>query len=183
MRLFFAIELPPHVQATLAKLRPSDENRDYRWVDPTLLHLTLAFLGEQPEARLEALRDAGGLATSGASPGSLTLGRAGSFGSRREPRVLWVDLADDLDALLALHARLATALKQADFPVQERPFRPHITLARRREAATGGAPQGWPPSLQKRDNTFPLDRLTLFQSRLSNHGPTYIPLDTFPLTG
>ena len=54
MRLFFAIELPAEVQAALGRLRPKEDNRDYRWPDPALLHVTLAFLGEQPDSQLDA---------------------------------------------------------------------------------------------------------------------------------
>src|SRR5438132_642813 len=138
MRLFFAIELPRDVQAILGRLRPTDDNRDYRWVDPASLHLTLAFLGEQPEERLAALQEVGAAAARSSGTGRLHLGTAGSFGSRRAPRVLWVDLAGDMEALLALQSRLETGLRQADLPVENREFRAHITLARRRESAQGG---------------------------------------------
>jgi 2'-5' RNA ligase len=183
MRLFFAIELPDDVQATLGRLRPTDANRDYRWVDPASLHLTLAFLGEQSEDRLLGLEEIGAAAARASRTGRLHLGEAGSFGSRRTPRVLWVDLAGDLEALLTLQSRLEAGLRQADFPVEERAFRPHITLARRRETAHGGAPLGWPPILKAVDSTFSLEKLTLFQSRLSPRGPTYTPVFEFPIGG
>jgi 2'-5' RNA ligase len=183
MRLFFAIELPGDVQAILGGLRPKDENRDYRWVEPSLLHLTLAFLGEQPEEQLEALREVGASAVGGSRSGRLHLGQAGSFGSRRAPRVLWVDLAGDLDALLSLQTRLVEGLAAAEFPIEDRPFRPHVTLARRRETAQGGPPKGWPPTLATGAGAFTMDKLTLFQSRLSPRGPTYVPLAEFPIGG
>ena len=182
MRLFFAVELPREVQAVLGQLRPrDDDSRDYRWVDPSLLHLTLAFLGDQSEARLSDLQQVGATAASASRPATLGLGTAGSFGPRRAPRVLWVDLAGDIDALGLLHGRLAEGLRAAGFPVEERPFRPHVTLARRRETATGGPPGGWPPVV--RDGTFAMDALTLMQSRLSPRGPTYTPLVRFTIGG
>ncbi len=183
MRLFFAIELPRDVQAILGRLRPNYDNRDYRWVDPSLLHLTLAFLGEQPEERLNVLKQIGSSAAVESRTARLHLGEAGSFGSRRAPRVLWADLAGDLEALLSLQTRLEAGLRQADFPVEERAFRPHITLGRRRETAHGGAPQGWPPTLEAGDGAFTMDKLTLFQSRLSPRGPTYFPLSEFQIGG
>jgi 2'-5' RNA ligase len=181
MRLFFAIELPAMAQAALGRLRSNQDSRDYRWVDPSLLHLTLAFLGEQPQDRLEALQQVGAAAAGASSQGTLRLGMAGSFGPKRAPRVLWVDLAGDLEALTVLHTNLAKRLHVADFPVEERPFRPHITLARRRETAHGGPPAGWPPTVG--GSPFALDTLTLMQSRLSPRGPTYTPVFQFPLGG
>jgi 2'-5' RNA ligase len=181
LRLFFAFELPADVRAVLARLRPKDASGDYRWTDPALLHLTLAFLGEQPEGRLGELEHIGAAAASASRPGRLRLGQAGAFGARRAPRVVWVDVAGDVEALLSLQATLASGLNQAGFPVEDRPFRAHVTLARRRETAQGGPPQGWPPEVEPA--SFALRQLSLMHSRLGRGGPTYTALFRFPIGG
>jgi 2'-5' RNA ligase len=183
MRLFFAIELPAEVQASLGRLRPREDNREYRWSEPSLLHVTLAFLGEQPAERLDVLQHVARVAAGASRPGTLRLGQAGSFGARRAPRVLWVGLDGDLQALADLYERLAAGLRQAGFTLDDRPFSPHVTLARRREQARGGPPAGWPPTDRLAQARFPLDHLTLFESRLSPRGPSYTPLFHFPLGG
>lgn len=182
MRLFFAVELPEELQAALGKLNPNDASRDFRWADPSLMHVTLAFLGQQPDERLDLLRSVGTQAAAISRPGSLRLGQAGSFGPRKAPRVLWIGLDGDLDALQALHANLNAGLKLAGFDVEDRAYSPHITLARRRESAQGGPPPNWPP-MHSLNNHFTMDGLTLFESRLSPRGPTYSPLAEFPLAG
>ncbi len=182
MRLFFAVELPPEVQAVLGKLNPNDASRDYRWTDPSLMHVTLAFLGQQPDARLDLLRSVGKEAAATSRPGILKLGQPGSFGPRKAPRVLWIGLDGDLEALQALHANLNAGLKQAGLDVEDRAYSPHITLARRRESAQGGPPPNWPPT-HSLNNHFTMDGLTLFESRLSPRGPTYSPLAESPLAG
>ncbi|HEY2596356.1 MAG TPA: 2'-5' RNA ligase family protein, partial [Chloroflexota bacterium] len=78
-----------------------------------------------------------------------------------------------------VQANLTTELKAKDFPTEDRPYQPHITLARRREAAHGGPPAGWPPSVEH--VTVPMARLTLMHSRLSPRGPTYTPLFHAPI--
>jgi len=182
VRLFFAVELPPEVQAALGRLKPDDEeSRDYRWVDHSLLHVTLAFLGEQPEERLQALETVGREAAKHSHRGALRLGAAGHFGSARAPRVLWVDLAGDLTKLTALQTNLIEQLRAHRFPTEDRPFRAHITLARRRETARGGPPQTWPPQVDRAQ--FTMKQLTLMHSRLSPRGPTYTPVTHFPLDG
>ena len=179
MRLFFAIELPSDVRAALGRLRSAND-RDYRWVDPAQLHVTLAFLGEQPETALPLLEQIGSAAASASRSATLRLDQPGSFGPRRSPRVLWLGLAGDLPHLTALHAALAARLRQAEFSVEDREFRPHITLARRRDSAPPGTPPPWPPQNPPRA-TFQVDHLTLFQSRLSPRGATYHALGLYPM--
>jgi RNA 2',3'-cyclic 3'-phosphodiesterase len=113
----------------------------------------------------------------------LKLGQAGSFGPRSAPRVLWIGLDGDLVALEALQSRLDAGLRQAGFELEARAFRPHVTLARRRESARSGAPPAWPPTRAVGSTTeFPMQQLTLFESRLSPHGTTYIHLAEFNLS-
>ncbi len=145
------------------------------------MHVTLAFLGEQPADRLNALLQIGSVAATAGTPGTLRLGAVGSFGTRRAPRVLWVGLNGELDKLQALYAHLDRGLRDGGFAVEERAFSPHVTLARRRPNATGGAPADWPPQMQAMQ--FPLQELTLFESRLGPRGATYTPLGRFALGG
>jgi len=181
VRLFFAIELSGDVRAALGRLVPKEPDQTYRWADPAGLHITLAFLGEQPEAQLPALVQIGALAASSSQPGSLQLGQAGSFGgSRATPRVLWIGLAGDLDRLGGLQQQLDRQLRQAGFVLDDRPFRPHITLARHRPQAGPGRAVAWPPPHADHAR-IPLQELTLFESRLSPRGATYVALHRWPL--
>ena len=174
MRLFFAVALPDDVRAQLARLLPREASRDYRFVDPEGMHVTLAFLGEQPTEKLPILERIGHSAAHTSEPGRLALGPVGSFGSKRAPRVLWIGLVGDVDRLRTLQSHLTQALASNSFPTEDRDFSPHITLARRRANATGAAPLGWPPTLET--TSFPLAELTLFESKLSPRGATYTPL-------
>ena len=179
LRLFFAVELPPDVQTALGRLRPSAEwARDYRWVDPAMMHVTLAFLGEQPASALDALREVAAAAAGASRSGTLAVAAADRFGGSRAPRVLWVGLAGDLDALMRAQARLAEGLRATGFRLEDRPFQPHITLARRR-GTPPGPPPPWPPA-NRPDQRFRIDHLTLFQSRLSPAGARYTPLERYP---
>lgn len=171
MRLFFAVDLPTSLKSALAGVRQRDASGDYRWVDPEGMHITLAFLGEQPAARLDALRSVAENAATRVRPSSLRLGEPHVFGRPREPRVLQIQVGGDLDTLRLLHERLESGLRAAGFSVEDRDYAPHITLARRRQRARGGPPAGWPPRVPA--GTIPLDRIVLFESRLSPRGATY----------
>ena len=185
MRLFFAVELSRDVQSALGKLRPPDGvawARDYRWVEPESMHITLAFLGEQPPDALATLRRIGTQAAGSSRAGTLTIGGAGAFGPRRAPRVLWVGLQGDLRPLEELQAQLASNVRGSGFRLEEdRAFSPHITLARRRTVADSGVPPAWPPSRPPGPLRVPLQYLTLFQSQLRPSGSRYTALDRFPV--
>ncbi|GAB3067349.1 RNA 2',3'-cyclic phosphodiesterase [Micromonospora schwarzwaldensis] len=105
-----------------------------RLADPAHLHLTLAFLGEVPDDRLVAVQSALGLAAAsfqdgrGSSP-RLRLGGGGSFGQGRST-VLWVDVRGDTEPLDALARLVRDALRRAGLPHDDKPFRPHLTIAR-----------------------------------------------------
>jgi len=178
VRLFFAVELPTEVRLALGRLR--GEDGDYRWVDPSSMHVTLAFLGEQSETARGRLEQLGVVGATSAHAVRLQLGEAGSFGPRTAPRVLWVGLAGELPALGALQSTLSTLLRDAGFSLEDRPFSPHITLARRRNTARSRPI--WPPS-DVPQHQFTIAELILFQSQLSPKGATYTALGRFPLGG
>jgi 2'-5' RNA ligase len=179
VRLFFAVEIPAETRSALARLQSADPA--YRWVEPGQLHVTLAFLGEQSEALLPTLELVGATTAAHGRSGTLRLGEPGSFGPHRAPRVLWIGLAGDVAKLTHLQETLADQLTQHGFPTEDRDFRPHITLARHRPNATGSSQTAWPPRDLRPNSSFALDHLTLFQSRLSPRGATYIPLGQYPL--
>jgi 2'-5' RNA ligase len=95
---------------------------------------------------------------------------------------LWMGLDDPEDALFHLYQRLATALAERGFPPEARPFRPHVTLARIRQAPRGDQLSAL---LRTYDahcfGTFPVEALYLFQSQLRPAGAYYTRLHTAPL--
>ena len=180
LRLFAAVELPDPVIAsvtqTLAPLRRSFGT--LRWTDPAGWHITLAFLGWVPAERLDPLRDALAGAATRVAPFRLALtGQAGSFRSG----VLWAELARQ-PALEALHEAVRRALEPvAELPERDRPFRPHLTLARARgrsgeHAEAAARYQGPAPAWE-------VERLVLMRSHLSSRGARYETVGAWPLSG
>lgn len=146
-RLFFALLPPAEAVAALCRLGPQLLSRcpDARLVEPGHLHLTVLFLGSHDRRPQAAAAQA--LAVGVQTPGvafELTLDRCGCFGSSRRS-VLWLGPRRAPTALTDLEYRLRSACVAAGLPVEQRPFVPHLTLARR---ASGGAlapptPVGW----------------------------------------
>jgi 2'-5' RNA ligase len=139
IRSFVAIELPEEAKAGLARLRRGlerDEHRFVKWVDPQGIHLTLKFLGNIPSSRVTEMTEAMEKAVQGVSPFRVEVSGLGAFPSLRQPRVFWVGVSGELDKLSRLQQNIDSALAARGFAKEERPFAPHLTLARVREGAS-----------------------------------------------
>jgi 2'-5' RNA ligase len=134
LRLFIAIELPGNVLSALNRVQ-HDLQRDpalapLRWARPEGIHLTLKFLGETPADRRPEIEAAISGAAAGVRPFQLHLGKAGRFGGRNAPRVVWIDVGGETVALSRLQAQIEHGVSPLGYPGENRTFSPHLTLAR-----------------------------------------------------
>lgn len=131
-RLFIAIDLPPEVKTVLGELQTQlgQQTRAARWADPNGTHLTLKFLGEVPVSQIAAVTEGLERATRTSQPLTLRTAVPGGFPKPDRPRVLWLGVAGDLDALRELHAAIEREIAPLGFPTEQRPFAPHLTLGR-----------------------------------------------------
>jgi 2'-5' RNA ligase len=131
-RLFFAVDLSEEARADLLRaLAPlHGEPGEPHWTAPARWHLTLLFLGSVPDDRLPDVATAAAPALAGTPPLTLRLAGGGRFGSLRRPQVVWTGLDGDVAALVELAERLRGAVHALGLPVEDRPFRPHLTLGR-----------------------------------------------------
>lgn len=139
LRLFIALELPHDVLAALQamqdRLRGRAPRETVRWTRPEGIHLTLKFLGETPAAKQPAITAAMQQAATGYAPLHLHATGLGCFPNLARPRVVWIGLGGDLDALAALAAAMEAATETLGFAREGRPFSPHLTLGRVRQEA------------------------------------------------
>jgi len=178
MRLFIAIELPDDLKAALGGLRVDVPGA--RWVPPEQLHLTLAFLGEVEEKTAGELGER--LALIHTPPFQLCFSGTGCFPNRHRPRVLWAGL-EPHPLLMNLAAGVHGAVLACSIPQEERPFSPHITLARLKFPAAREVDAFLNMPQKLKLPPFPVREITLFQSRLTPHGAVHIPVRTFPTEG
>lgn len=149
-----------------------------RWAAPTRLHFTLKFLGDVEEEGIEAARRATAeAARAGPAPFRLDLEGLGTFPHRGPARVVWAGCGAGAAALRALAAAVEEAFVAAGFPREERPFSPHLTLARVKDPLSGrrlgqalasvpGEPFG----------SVVVGSIVLYRSDLSPAGPDYSEL-------
>ncbi|MFE7398058.1 RNA 2',3'-cyclic phosphodiesterase [Streptomyces sp. NPDC057557] len=137
VRVFIALAPPDHAKEELARaLCPAyDTHPHMRWNRIEDWHITLAFLGELPAETVPLLRPPlAGLAADH-QPFRLALRGSGNF----DDRVLWSGIDGDLDELHMLAADVRTAVRGCGVAFEDRPLRPHLTLARARRGDRSSA--------------------------------------------
>ena len=184
MRTFIAIELGDPVRARMeeALSRMRRMTPGPRWVKSGSLHLTLAFLGEMADAGVPDVDAVLAQVASRHRPITLSAGGSGTFGPLSSPKVLWVALSGDLEALAALQGELAAELAKLGHAPDFEHFEPHITLARSRNLRGD-------PSLTRcadtlRDSSFGevrVGEVSLFSSMNEPEGMRYSALARHPL--
>jgi RNA 2',3'-cyclic 3'-phosphodiesterase len=131
--LFTAIDLPDEVRdnlrSLLGRLKPLAH---INWSPVANLHITTKFIGEWPEARLEEMKQALAAVPRGGAI-EISVRGLGWFPNDRRPRVFWAGVAGG-EPLAKLAAATEQAAAALGVPVEDRPFAPHLTLARIREA-------------------------------------------------
>ncbi|WP_263365041.1 RNA 2',3'-cyclic phosphodiesterase [Edaphobacter bradus] len=168
MRLFVGLPVPAELAKNLARLARAIAIPKARWTAPENLHLTLVFLGEVAEDRLASIeRELAGLEF---TPFQIKLTSLGNF-----PRVgvLFAEV-EPAPRLLHLQAQVVERMARCGFAPEERPYHPHITLARFRSPLRFNRGQSALPSQMRR--TFSVETVNLYRSDLGPGGSRYTVL-------
>jgi len=188
IRSFVAIELPEEARKGLARLRNElerDEHRFVKWVDPGGIHLTLKFLGNIPSKRVTEVTGAMEEATQGTSPLHLQISGLGVFPGLKQVRVLWVGIGGEVDKLSKLQRNIDSALAGLGFPKEERPFAPHLTLARIRQGASPSERRSFGELVDSTifEEKYPVEveTVNLMKSQLTPAGAIYTRLSAVRL--
>jgi len=165
------------VTAVVDRLRPL--GRSVAWVPAANLHVTLQFMGNQPEERLAAATEALHAAAAASAPIEVTLHGIGAFPGLERPRILWVGLALGALEVRALQERVAIALAREGFPREDRAWHPHLTIGRVyderrwRQEAGPALRQALAQAATTGFGTARVAEVALMQSDLSPRGARY----------
>ena len=181
IRAFVGIPLPEPVADALGAAQAGMPSG--REVPQDNFHITLAFLGEQPEPVVEEAHHA--LAALRAPAFSLRIEGLGMFGGAR-PRTLFAEVPTE-PGLAHLHRKVQRAVHGAGIELERRRFRPHVTLARFGNDGLRGEEavemQGFVARrMGLSAGPFEVGEFVLFRSHLGRAGPIYEPLAEYPLT-
>jgi 2'-5' RNA ligase len=177
LRVFCAVELPPEVRARAAvhieSLRDAMPDVRASWDRAEKLHITVKFLGQIEATRVASLSQAAARAAASLNPFTLTIEGAGAFPPQGSPRVLWLGVTDSSGGLARLQSSLEDACAAEGFKREQRPFHPHLTIARlrnpqgTRKLAAQHHAQGFA------SDPFEVTELIIIRSELSPHGSHY----------
>ncbi len=174
-RIFIAIEVPDSVKLQLKRLLAQIKHLadPVKWVNPKNLHITLKFLGEITPDELDQVKDASTSVAKSVYPFDLCFSQLGVFPNYRKARVLWTDIVEGREPLIAVRQQLEAKLAEAGFPCERKPFRPHLTLGRiknpQKSFIDGDAIQRF----SFKSDAFEASRIVVIKSQLHREGPIY----------
>ncbi len=153
-----------------------------RWVQMEGLHVTIRFLGPTAPERVDAVAAA---VTAAAAvierPFEVRIGGAGSFPDPARPRALWLGIRAGSEALGRLGTALTAELSAEGWAVDERPFRPHLTIARTDGVQVGAeAGRRLVAAAAELDLAFDAGRVVLYRSHLGRGPARYEALRSVP---
>lgn len=180
MRLFVGVELEEGVKEAAAAIgeslrRDLGTRVDARWVPATNLHVTLWFLGEVDQSRVESVIRTMDRPFAEAAF-DIEISRLGAFPASGPPRVFWLGVTAGADSLARVHAEVAARVQPIGFEGETRAYSAHLTIARVKDLSRGVSPRDIRAMLQARTadaGRCRIEAVTVFRSRVSSKGASY----------
>ena len=131
-RYFIAVPLPDEAKRALFQFcdRRKMSFPFRRWVYEEDYHITLKYLGACAPTTLEQVKERLKVAVSGRDSFPISVAGWGYFGRSESPRILWAGVGGDLTALHSLQGKVESLMSEIGFEKENRPYRPHVTLAK-----------------------------------------------------
>ncbi len=181
MRCFIAIEIPDAIQALLLCVQEELKRniRGASWVKRGNIHLTLRFLGDVAPNQISTIKNAIEKVANRRPPFSMKIGGIGAFPNPTRPRIIWAGVKTGANEVVAISKEIDAGLGQHGFGRDEKPFRPHLTLARVKRRINL---KPLVDVFQQYDTingaTLIVDQIRVVRSELRQSGAIYTPLET-----
>ncbi len=184
-RIFIAVDISDEARTSaavyIAGLRQRFRDLRVGWERLEKMHLTLNFLGDTGIAELESVCEIVARVAAGNGPFQLSVRGTGVFPNPKRPRVLWLGVDGEIDAIRRIKSDLDAGLSETGFESERKTFTPHLTIARLREPERSGEIAARHLSNEFDSTEFTVSSLTVYESRLDRHGSTYSIVDRFDL--
>jgi 2'-5' RNA ligase len=183
-RLFIALALPAAAKAELNSLVHAlrRSTSDVRWVRSEHVHITMKFLGDVEESRIDSIVQA--LARlHDESSFWFNLSTVGAFPDRENPRVIWTGLGKGRNEIVSLANTVERSMEGVGFPPEARSYSPHITIGRVKEPGNFKTLWQRVAATPFESNQIDAHEVLLIHSSLTKTGPIYTELESFSLRG
>ncbi|MGB2698026.1 MAG: RNA 2',3'-cyclic phosphodiesterase [Candidatus Zixiibacteriota bacterium] len=183
MRTFIAVELPPEVKRKIEEVQAPLKKTDtyVSWVKPGNVHLTLKFLGEVEEERIEDVFSGTERALKGSKAFKLSLKDLGCFPNLRRPRVVWLGVDKGKDELSQIQREIEEELSKLKFPKEQRPFSAHLTIGRVKSPKNIEKLISLIETTNFQTEEVVVDEVVVMRSQLHPQGAIYTPLKKIKL--
>ena len=172
-RIFIAVDISDEAQLAAAahteRIRHRSHNVRVSWVRPENMHVTMKFLGDVDERRLESVKNAVSKSVEGIGPFQAGLSSPEAFGKR----VLAIAIDDVSGNLGLIQTRIERGCSQIGFKEENRRFRAHLTIGRIRDVKGTASLTDAHTSLQIEPVSFEVDHVTIYESTLLSTGSVY----------
>lgn len=175
IRSFVAVDLDdPSIREriTTAQKGLEQTRASLKIVDPEIMHLTLRFLGEIPQATVDRVKEAmDGLRF---QPFEVEFSGLGAFPNLKRINVVWVGITRGEEQLNEIFHQLEPKLRQIGLPPDNKGFSPHMTIARVKSGLNRGALAEYVESMREQEfGKMPVKAVRLKKSTLTPKGPIY----------
>ena len=179
IRAFIAVEIDPEtrqkISALISGLKKS--NADVKWITEDQMHLTLKFLGNIEQSKIQEISEALKPVADNFKPFSISLSNIGGFPNLDHPKVIWLGIDKGAKELKNLAEKIESGLEKFDFRKESREFKSHLTLGRVKSSKNMlNLVKLLKETGFSSETDISINELILFQSTLTPKGATYTVL-------
>jgi 2'-5' RNA ligase len=183
MRTFIAIELPDEIKKQIEQVQaPLKKTNAYvSWVKPGNIHVTLKFLGEVPEEKLDQVFSSTEKAVEGTKRLTMSLKGMGAFPNLKRPRVIWVGAGSGEEEFSRLAKEIEREMEKIGFPREKRGFSAHFTIGRVKSPKNIEKLMQLVQASDFQTEEIEVNEVVVMKSQLHPAGAIYTPLKKIPL--
>jgi RNA 2',3'-cyclic 3'-phosphodiesterase len=182
-RIFIAVkvEVGEILLRMISSLKTGLKGENIKWTNQDNIHITLAFLGDTEEGKIKVISSVLMERCEGFGKFDLTIKGSGVFKNLDDPRIIWIGI-DPSEKLMLLNDLIMNGLKDTNIKIENRPFKPHLTLGRIKYLNNKVALKTIIENYQDKEvQKLPVNEVILYESILLQSGPVYKPLSIFKL--
>ena len=186
IRTFIAFEIEDRVKDAIEDIKEKIKITNSikgKWISKENTHLTLKFLGDTQLQKIDKIKECIRTSLNSTNLFNCVLKNTGTFPPSKFPRIVWAGIEKEEERITECVDGLENSLLKLHFKKEKRNFKSHITICRIKQVID---PQLFKSSMEEINNTFApidfkIDKVTLFESKLTPQGPIYTSLFNFSL--